>query len=365
MERRRFLEGALGVSASTVLAKMGGPVTAAAAPNADAAKWRAFEVSTRVEIINPSGPARVWLPLPLMPDTDYQKSLGQAWTGNPAATQIVRDDKYGTGIFYAEWALGETAPVVELTVRFATRDRAVDLKHPGAVQPEDKAVLAKYLGGTSYIPTDGIVAKTSREITKGQSTDLDKARAIYEWIVDNTFRDPKVRGCGLGNIRAMLETGNLGGKCADLNALFVGLARAAGIPARDVYGVRVAESAEFKSLGKSGEITKAQHCRAECYLSGFGWVPVDPADVRKLVLEERGGLPLTDPTVQRGRAQLFGAWEMNWLAFNYAADLKLPNATGEPVVFFMYPQAETAEGRRDSLDPDSFRYKMTARELNS
>jgi hypothetical protein len=35
------------------------------------------------------------------------------------------------------------------------------------------------------------------------------------------------------------------------------------------------------------------------------------------------------------------------------------------VVFFMYPQAETAEGRRDSLDPDSFRYKMTARELNS
>jgi transglutaminase-like putative cysteine protease len=277
---------------------------------------------------------------------------------------VVRDDKYGAGIFYAEWAAGEAAPVGELTMRFATRDRAVDFKQPPGGQPEDRAVLTKYLGGTSYIPTDGIVGKTSREITKGQSTDVDKARAIYEWIVDNTFRDPKVRGCGLGNIRAMLETGNLGGKCADLNALFVGLARAAGIPARDVYGVRVADSGEFKSLGKSGEITKAQHCRAECYVSGFGWVPVDPADVRKLVLEERGGLPLTDPTVQRGRAKLFGAWEMNWLAFNYGADLKLPNATGGPVVFFMYPHAETAEGRRDSLDPDSFRYKMTSRELN-
>ncbi len=365
MERRRFLEGTLGVSASAVLANLGRPVIARAAPNGDATKWRAFEVQTRVELINPAGAARVWLPLPLIPDTDYQKSLGQTWTGNAAATRIVRDDKYGTGIFHAEWVAGETAPVIELTARFATRDRAVDLKQPGTVLPEDKAVLAKYLGSTSYIPTDGVVAKTSREITKGQGTDLDKARAIYEWIVDNTFRDPKVRGCGLGNIRAMLETGNLGGKCADLNALFVGLARASGIPARDVYGVRVAESAEFKSLGKSGEITKAQHCRAECYLAGFGWVPVDPADVRKLVLEERGGLPLTDPTVQRGRAKLFGAWEMNWLAFNYAADLKLPNATGEPVVFFMYPQAETVEGRRDSLDPDSFRYKMTARELNS
>jgi len=362
MERRRFLQGALGLSGAVVLSNAGRFAATATAANVDG-KWRAFEVVTRVEIVNPSDVARVWLPLPLMTDTDYQKNLGQTSTGNAAVTRVVRDDKYGAGIFYAEWTAGEPVPVVELTTRFATRDRAVDFKQPAPAQPEDKAVLAKYLGSTSYITTDGIVGKTSREITKGQSTDVDKARAIYEWIVENTFRDPKVRGCGLGNIRAMLETGNLGGKCADLNALFVGLARAAGIPARDVYGVRVADSAEFKSLGKSGEITKAQHCRAECYLSGLGWVPVDPADVRKLVLEERGGLPLTDPTVQRGRAKLFGAWEMNWLAFNYAADLKLPNATGEPVAFFMYPQAETSDGRRDSLDPDSFRYKMTSREL--
>ncbi len=172
-----------------------------------------------------------------------------------------------------------------------------------------------------------------------------------------------MRGCGLGNIRAMLETGNLGGKCADLNALFVGLARAAGIPARDVYGVRVADSAEFKSLGKSGDVTKAQHCRAECYLSDFGWVPVDPADVRKVVLEERGGVPLSDPIAQRARQKLFGAWEMNWLAFNYAADLRLIQSAGDPLAYFMYPQAETVEGRKDCLDPDAFRYKMTAREL--
>jgi transglutaminase-like putative cysteine protease len=41
-----------------------------------------------------------------------------------------------------------------------------------------------------------------------------------------------------------------------------------------------------KSLGKSGDITKAQHCRAEVYIDGKGWFPVDPADVRKVVLEE-------------------------------------------------------------------------------
>ena len=40
----------------------------------------------------------------------------------------------------------------------------------------------------------------------------------------------------------MPETGYLGGECADLNALYVGLARAAGLPARDVYCIRVAKS---------------------------------------------------------------------------------------------------------------------------
>src|SRR4029077_4962866 len=169
------------------------------------------------------------------------------------------------------------------------------------------ATLAKYRESSKLVRTDGIVKKTSQMITKGV----------------NTFRDPKVRGCGVGDIRAMLETGNLGGKCADLNALFVGLARAAGIPARDVYGVRVAESAEFKCLGKSGDITKAQHCRAEFYTASLGWVPVDPADVRKVVLEERGGIPLDDPTTKKARAKLFGQWEMNWLAYNYAHDVKL------------------------------------------
>src|SRR6266481_1964509 len=131
----------------------------------------------------------------------------------------------------------------------------------------------------------------------------------------------------------MLEARSLGGKCADLNALFVGLTRAVGIPSRDIYGIRVADSAEFKSLGKSGDISKAQHCRAEFYLPAHGWVPVDPADVRKVVLEEKGGLSLGDATVQRARAKLFGAWEMIYLAYNYAHDVKLPNSAGDPIAF--------------------------------
>src|SRR5204863_495824 len=117
---------------------------------------------------------------------------------------------------------------------------------------------------------------------------------------------------------------------------------------RDVYGVRVAKSQfGYRSLGAgTANITRAQHRRAEVHLAGFGWVPVDPADVRKVVLEEKAQpTDLSDPVVQAVRPKLFGAWEMNWLAFNTANDFALPNSKGGKLTFFMYPQAETAQGR--------------------
>ena len=163
----------------------------------------------------------------------------------------------------------------------------------------------------------------------------------------------------------MLRTGYLGGKCADLNSLYVGLARASGLPARDVYGIRVADSKEFKSLGKAGDISGAQHCRAEVYLSGYGWVPVDPADVRKVVLEENKPekLPLDDPRVTEARAKLFGSWEMNWVPYNYSHDVKLPNSNGPEIGYLMYPQLETANGRRDGMDHANFKYTIKSKEL--
>jgi transglutaminase-like putative cysteine protease len=126
----------------------------------------------------------------------------------------------------------------------------------------------------------------------------------------------------------------------------VGLCRSVGIPARDIYGVRVADSKYgYKSLGKSGDITKAQHCRADFYAQGRGWVPVDPADVRKVVSRSRPeSSPIDDPKVKAARERLFGSWEMNWLAYNWGHDLALPGAQRGPVGFLMYPQCETSEG---------------------
>jgi hypothetical protein len=164
----------------------------------------------------------------------------------------------------------------------------------------------------------------------------------------------------------MLESGDMGGKCADLNALYVGLARSVGLPARHVYGLRIAKSElGYKSLGLAADIaTKGQHCRAEVYVREHGWVPVDPADVRKVALEEPpGNRPLSDEIVSRARGHLFGSWEMNWMAYNYGHDVELPGSAGNPLVYFMYPQAETSEGRVDPFDPDNFKYEIRVKEI--
>lgn len=363
MKRREFLCGGAALTAVAAVPRRAfadAPFTPR--PNA----WRKFEVTTRVEILNPAGKVQVWLPMPAVAERDWIAPLGNEWTSNATSAVLERENKYGAQMLHVRWADGERSPVVEVVSRIATRDRAVDLSKRGSVAALSADERKLYTAPTDLMPTDGIVKSTANSIVGWAFSDVEKARRIYEWIVDNTFRDPKTRGCGLGDIVSMLKTGDLGGKCADLNALYVGLARAVGLPARDVYGIRIAPSRfGYKSLGTGSEIvSKAQHCRAEVYLSGFGWVPVDPADVRKVALEEPPGqLALDDPRVVAARKTLFGAWEMNWLAYNFAHDVELPGSSGPKLGFLMYPQAEVDGERLDSLDPDTFKYVIRAKEI--
>jgi transglutaminase-like putative cysteine protease len=369
MDRRRFLKTA-GLAAT-----LASPLATFAARAADAPPefapspangWRTFEVVGRVDVARPGSAVKVWLPVPAVHEAEWIRPLGNLWETNADSARIVADPRYGAAMLAAEWSSG-AVPTLELTSRFATRDRAVAFAKPSRVAPLSAHQRALWTAPTEFLPTDGIVRATALDITRGCKGDEAKARAIYAWIVDNAVRNPATRGCGVGDIRGMLEAGNLAGKCADLNGLYVGLARAAGLPARDVYGIRVADSRfGYKSLGKSGTITKAQHCRAEVWLAAHGWVPVDPADVRKVILEEPPGkLARDDAKVRAAEERLFGAWEMNWLAYNFGHDLALPGSAGPKIPFLMYPQAETADGRLDSLDPDAFKYSLTAREVTA
>lgn len=330
--------------------------------------WRTFDLTLSVAVADTQGQTRLWLPLPDL-ETDYQRTLGHDWSGNASAARIVADARQGVRMLYAEFAAGEKAPQLSVTSRVQTRSRAEDWSRP-APAAEDPAVLKANLQATELIPVDGIVRKTALAAIGNARSDVDKTHAIYQWVVANAHREPKVRGCGTGDVRTMLETGNLGGKCADLNAIFVGLCRSVGVPARDVYGLRVAPSAfGYRELGANPAGLKgAQHCRAEVYLKQHGWVAMDPADVLKVMRQETQewikdpAHPLIAP-VHKG---LFGSWEGNWVGYNTGHDLLLPGGTGKASLpFLMYPQGENASGRFDELAPDSFRYTISAKEIGA
>ena len=328
--------------------------------------WRTFDLTVRATPALPQGAHQVWLPIPSL-DTPWQRSLASSFTSNGRAVRTT-DGVEGAQLLHVAFDASVAEPFVELTTRVQTRDRAVDWARPAPVR-EDASTLAHALRPTALIPTDGIVRETALKAVGDARGDADKVRRIYDWVVANAWREPEVRGCGEGDIKTMLETGDLGGKCADLNALFVGLCRAVGVPARDVYGLRLAPSAfGYRELGSNPASLKgAQHCRAEVFLRAHGWVAMDPADVAKVMRQETPEWirsvqhPLVAP-VYRG---LYGGWEGNWVGYNRAHDVALPGSRFGKLGFLMYPVAEDAQGRFDSYAPDDFKYQISARELRA
>ncbi len=356
MQRRDFFKLA---AASATLPLLSSPLSQAAPVQT----WRSFRLTYQVKLPTNNTLANLWLPLPMTATDGWQQAEIVLVNGSASTQGEIDASQAGADYYNASWQ--DTAPrQIGISCLARTVDRGTGVNAlPNGVHGKLPKSVHAFLSPTQHIPVDGIVLDTARQATRGAHTPLEQARAIYDWVVVNSFRDPATQGCGLGDIKTMLETGNLGGKCADINSLFVGLARASGIPAREVFGIRVGESKQFKSLGKTGDVTRAQHCRAEFYLVGYGWVPVDPADVPKSILEEK--LPLTDPKIVALRDKLFGYWEMNWLALNHARDFSLkPHAAHNPINFLMYPYAELDGVAREQLMPDQFIYRITAEEVN-
>ncbi|HZD41318.1 MAG TPA: hypothetical protein VE131_11385, partial [Terriglobales bacterium] len=103
MNRRDFLKQGWTVSAGLAL---GGLPKWEPLAHADDAKWRTFEVVTRIEVVDPVGAVRAWTPVPLLTNTDYFKREPDSWTGNYRTVRGVKYDNYGTGMVFAEWAAG-------------------------------------------------------------------------------------------------------------------------------------------------------------------------------------------------------------------------------------------------------------------
>lgn len=330
-------------------------------PDEPLAKWRTYDIRSSIKLNRVNGRARLWLPLAQYKDTPWERSLGHSWQGNFESAGIYRDPVAEMEVFYADWAEGVANPQLQIISQVATQDRHFDITRRGAIA-ERTEVLRRCLQSTELIPLDGIVRRTAERAIGRVKDPLAQGKAIYEWVVDNASYDPLITGVGNANIATLLESGYLNGKSADIALLFVGLCRSLGIPARPVYGLRIDSSRLFGSLGAVGNLSAEQHCRAEFYSPGYGWIPVDPADVLKAIREERLGNG--DAKLSVLKKLLFGFWEMNWIGFNAAQDASLRGSAGSLLPFLVYPVVETKDGRVDSLDSSRLSYAVSASRID-
>ena len=347
MKRRDFLTYASMVSAGFTLRKAERWFPQSTAPDG----WRNFEVTTRVEVLKPSGVTRIWIPTALIGNTPFQRTIENTYNADGGNVQRISTAPQAMGVIAAEFPDG-AKPVLVVKSRVATKNYAVDLSAPRNADQAIPADVKYFLEPTKLLPTDGIVKATATKSpaarkptwtkrarsTSGSSRTpfAIRRRAAAAWAISVSCWNPRTWA---------------GNAPTSTRCTLVWRARRACRRATCTASASPNRSWDTRAWAPLRRIvTKAQHCRAEVYLSGYGWVPVDPADVRKVVLEEPpGNRPLNDEMVKRARARLFGSWEMNWMAYNFAHDVALPGSSGAPIGFLHVSAG--GDGRRPARQP--------------
>ncbi|MFZ2301914.1 MAG: transglutaminase-like domain-containing protein [Gallionella sp.] len=291
------------------------------------AKERSGEVEMTVTIAAPddSKDVRVWIPYPVSNNT--QDISNVRISGNFSQNGIYGEKETGNLALYAEWA--KPAKDRAITLIFNATARELVRKDFPKKEPAIPTEITEYLKSTAFIPTDGKVKEIALSVTSSKQKISEKARAVYQWVVENTVRNPDTKGCGTGEVEIQITKRS--GKCADISSVFVSIARAAGVPAREVFGIR---------LGKKDDedMTGGHHCWVEFYVPGYGWVPADPADVRKIMLVDK----LDIKSAQKIIDYYFGAVDEYRIALarggrGYYLN---PRQNDGPLNYFMYPYAE-------------------------
>ena len=285
-------------------------------------KTRTFDFTYTAEIKNlPPGSREIsmWIPVPKA-DANQEIS-GLSVSSSSAMRPVARSDpEYGNQNFYVHVSQPEQR-YLRVVMKFQARRRELrrdvqqDLQEGLQMNPTVPA--DRWLKPDRLAPIDGRIRDLSLSITQGKPTELEKARAIYNFAVQNLKYDKTGTGWGRGDIYYACDVRR--GNCTDFHSLFIGLCRAIGIPARFEMGVSLPEV-------RDGGTISGYHCWAQFYLEGYGWVPVDASEASKNPLK---------------RDYFFGGHDENRLLFTVGRDLRLsPPQKGEPLNFFIHAYAE-------------------------
>jgi len=135
----------------------------------------------------------------------------------------------------------------------------------GEMEDIPKDIRGKYLTDEDkYRIEDPIIQNAVEEAVGGEKNPYWIMRKIYKYVRDNMYYE--LAG-GWNVAPAILERGN--GSCSEYSFVFIAICRAAGLPTRYVGSVAI--------RGDDASTDDVFHRWCECYLPGYGWVPVDPS----------------------------------------------------------------------------------------
>jgi transglutaminase-like putative cysteine protease len=299
-----------------------------------------FEYKATVKDI-PAGTEKLDLWIPVPHDDPYQRIL-YAHVDTPFPHRILTGDQ-GNQMLHLEIIQPKEASVpVTLTLHAVRLERIQPIVLVKEA-PAPEADLSRWLKPDRLVPIDGQIRTWAREVVEAAhaQTDLEMARAIYNHVVATVKYDKTGKGWGRGDIYYACDARR--GNCTDFHAIFIGYARAMGIPARFAIGF------PLPADRGSGKIA-GYHCWAEFYAKGIGWIPVDASEAAK------------NPAK---REYFFGAHDENRLEFSKGRDVMLmPEQQGDPLNYFVYPYAE-ADAKPHANIETSYTYRdlQPAKEL--
>jgi len=288
-----------------------------------ARRSRTFRLTYRTTIRSipeASRSLQAWVPLP---STDANQTIHRISIEAPGPVTIAREPDKGNQALF----LHVEHPGKELSLSVAIT--ATRLENPGRDEQLAPTERAADLAAEPLVPIDGAIRDLAIEATRGKTTDLEKARAIYDTITSTMKYDKSGTGWGRGD--ALFACDARRGNCTDFHALLIAMARSVGIPARFAIGLPLPEARG------SGTIP-GYHCWAEFYVEGKGWMPIDGSEAVK------------NPSK---KDYYFGHHDENRLEFSRGRNLTLdPPQHGPPLNFFVYPYAEVDDRPHAAVDHD-------------
>ncbi|MBZ5723810.1 MAG: transglutaminase domain-containing protein [Acidobacteriia bacterium] len=307
-----------------VLAPLACQLAALALPPSDAApqpRTRRFHFEYKAIVKGiPPGAKQVdlWVPVP---HDDAWQQIKNLRVDSPYAHEIATAS-HGNAMLHVRLEEPKESTFTVAMTFDAARTEHIQSRLAGGPAPardQDPKELAQYLQPDRLVPLDGQIRAWARDVVQKADahTDLEMARAIYHHVISTVKYDKTGKGWGRGDIYYACQERR--GNCTDFHAIFIGYARAVGIPARFAIGFPLpADRGEGKIAG--------YHCWAEFYAKGIGWVPIDASEAAK------------NPSK---RAYFFGAHDENRVEFSKGRDVVLtPRQQGDALNYFVYPYAE-------------------------